>query len=194
MAGRYRVILTDPAWLYTISQGDHRWGEGVGGKRIRHYDGLSVERMMALPIADIAAPDCALLMWATMPLLPDALRLMAAWGFTYKTTAFTWVKLNRDGSPFLGMGHYTRANTELCLLGTRGSPRRKARNVPQVILSRRREHSRKPDQQYDRIMSLFDGPYCECFARQQWPGWDTAFSDQSHKFLAQPFLFGEATA
>lgn len=177
---RYPVILVDPPWLYNISQGDHRWG-AKGEHRIRHYDGMTQEQLRGLPIGECAASDAVLLMWATMPCLPDAVNLMGAWGFTYKTVAFVWVKLNKNGTPYMGMGHYTRANAEVCLLGTRGKPKRVAKNVSQILQTPRRQHSRKPDEQYERIMRLFDGPYLEVFARQQWPGWDV-WGNETSKF------------
>lgn len=191
---KYSVILADPPWsyrVYTGKSGKAKQGRaGMRGVATRHYQTLPVDTIAQVPVADLAAIDCALLMWATMPCLPEAFDLMAAWGFTYKTTAFTWVKQNRDGSPCTGLGHYTRGNADLCLLGTRGQVRRQARNVSSVILSRRREHSRKPDEQYERIMRLFNGPYLEIFARQQWPGWDV-WGNQAGKFPAQPYLMGE---
>ena len=188
--GKHHVMLADPPWLYNISAGDHRWG-GKGKRRIRHYNGMTQREMLALPMRDLAAQDAALFMWATMPTLPDAMELMSAWGFTYKTVAFTWVKLNRNGAPYMGMGHYTRANAELCLLGLRGKMTRKARNVSQAMLLPRREHSRKPDEQYERIMRLFDGPYLEMFARQRWPGWDV-WGNQTDLFPVQVPLLSDA--
>lgn len=189
---KYPVILADPPWRYAISGGDHRWGNS-DSHRIRHYDAMTQQEMLALPIRPLATDDAALFMWATMPCLPDAIELMRAWGFVYKTVAFNWVKLNRNGKPYMGMGHYTRANAELCLLGVRGSMPRKAKNISQALLTPRRDHSRKPDQQYGRIMRLFDGPYLELFARQQWPGWDV-WGNQTNLFPAQPFLFDEGMA
>jgi len=183
-AGPYRVVLADPPWRY----------DNTSARRYaaRHYDGdLTVAQIAALPIGDLAAKDAALFLWVTMAHLPDAFAVMEAWGFTYRTTAFTWVKLNRDGTPFMGLGNYTRANAELCLLGLRGKPKRQARDVQQIVLACRREHSRKPDQVYERIMRLFDGPYIELFSRQAWPGWAT-YGNQTTKFPAQPFLFKEA--
>ena len=191
MTDKYHVILADPPWSYAISQGDHRWG-GRGERRIRHYHGMTQREMLAIPVREIAAPDAALFMWATMPCLTDAMELMVAWGFTYKTVAFTWMKTNRNGTPYMGMGHYTRANAELCLLGLRGKMARKSKSVPQAMLFPRREHSRKPDQQYGRIMRLFDGPYLEMFARQRWPGWDV-WGNQTDLFPAQTFLFDEVS-
>ncbi len=120
-----------------------------------------------------AAMDCALFVWTTPPTIHEyACPLIEAWGFQYKTFGFTWVKLSGGGEPFMGMGYYTRGNAEICLLATRRKPKVKAHDVNQVILSPRREHSRKPDEQYSRIERLFDGPYLEIFARERRPGWD----------------------
>ncbi|MCB1992301.1 MAG: hypothetical protein KDG49_12655, partial [Geminicoccaceae bacterium] len=121
-----------------------------------------------------------LLMWATDPLLHRAFEVIEAWGFTYKTVGFYWVKLNKTAgtlvfdrkSFFTGMGFWTRANPELCLLATRGKPKRRSAAVPKLIVSPRREHSRKPDEAYAAIERLADGPYLELFARQTRPGWD----------------------
>jgi N6-adenosine-specific RNA methylase IME4 len=199
--GEYRVILADPPWAFeqTVGQGAianlaQAHAAGVLPPRrnaARHYHGvLSVDEICALPVQHYAAKDAVLFMWVTMLHLPDAFRVIEAWGFRYRTTAFTWVKLNADGRPFLGLGNYTRANAELCLLGLRGQPKRQDRTISQIIMTRRREHSRKPDEQYERIMRLFDGPYLELFARQAWPGWDV-WGNEAGKFPAQPFLFGD---
>ena len=184
--GPYAVLLADPPWHYWTYNARSKGGRGAAA---HHYQTLHAAELAALPVRSLAARDAALLMWATMPTLPEALALMAAWGFSYRTVAFTWIKLNRDGSPFLGLGHYTRGNAELCLLGTRGRVPRLARDVPQVIMARRREHSRKPDQQYGLIERLFgDVPRVELFARQCWPGWSQAFSNQARLYPAQPPL------
>lgn len=160
---------------------------------LAHYQTQSLSELSVWPVKEMAAKNAALFMWATMPCLPEALTLMEAWGFRYKTVAFTWIKQYANGSLCMGLGHYTRSNAEVCLLGIRGSVPRRARDVPQVIMSRRRQHSRKPDEQYDRIMRLFNGPYLELCARQQWPGWDV-WGNQTGLFPAQPFLFSEARA
>ena len=135
----------------------------------------------ALPIEALAADDCALFMWAVMPQLPEALRVIAAWGFTYKTCAFVWVKETKDGGNFAtGMGYWTRANAELCLLATRGSPRRINADVHQVVFAPRLQHSRKPDEVYGRIERLLGGPYVELFARQQREGWHAWGNEVEH--------------
>ena len=186
--GQYRVILADPPWQYRV------WNEDTSaahGAAKHHYPTMTLGTIKALPVAALADRNAALLLWVTMPCLPQGLQVMEAWGFEFKTTAFTWVKLNRNGTPFLGLGHYTRGNAELCLLGTRGRIRRQSASVPQVLFAGKRQHSRKPDEQYDRIMRLFAGPYCEVFARQRWPGWDV-WGNQTARFPAQPFLMPEA--
>ena len=101
--------------------------------------------------------------------------LIAAWGFVYKTVAFIWVK------PSIGMGYWSRKQAELCLLATKGRPKRLSGGVRQVIEAPRREHSRKPDDIYERIEQLVGGPYLEMFARQFWPGWD-AWGAEVDKF------------
>ena len=126
---------------------------------------MSISELCALPVADLAAKDSALFLWATFPQLPEALRLIQAWGFTYKSVAFVWLKQNRK-SPgwFYGLGFWTRGNAEVCLLATRGH---------QFIISPVREHSRKPEEAREKIVALMgDLPRVELFARQSPPGWD----------------------
>ena len=135
---------------------------------------MSIDELCALPVADIAAPDSALFLWATFPQLPEALRLIKAWGFTYKSVAFVWLKKNRRAdSWFYGLGFWTRSNAEVCLLATRGRPRRQAANVHQFIISPIEGHSKKPDEAREKIVALMgDLPRVELFARQTPPGWD----------------------
>jgi N6-adenosine-specific RNA methylase IME4 len=164
----YSVILADPPWHFRT------WSaRGTGRGAISHYDTLSFADLRALPVADLAADDCALFLWATDPLLPRALDLIVAWGFVYKTVGFTWAKPTLAGTGWaMGCGYWTRANPESCLLATRGKPRRLSRSVPQLIVAPRREHSRKPDEARERIEHLIAGPYVELFARDSRPGWD----------------------
>ena len=126
-------------------------------------------------IDKISNENCVLFLWVTVPCLLEGLELINSWGFTYKTIGFTWIKTNKKSdSLFWGMGYYTRANTELCLLATKGKPlKRISKSVHQVVMSKIREHSRKPDEVRDRIVKLFgDLPRIELFARQQVDGWD----------------------
>ena len=127
---------------------------------------------------------------------------MTAWGFMYKTVAFNWVKLNKNGEAkrvaddpfFTGLGYWTRANPELCLLGTRGRPKRKSKAVRRLVVSERREHSRKPDEVHDRIERLVDGPYLELFAREKrgrWDGIGDQLDDPSSRYCRrQPSRIG----
>ena len=136
---------------------------------------MTLDQVKALPVANIAAEDCALLLWVTDPMLSLGIEVMAAWGFTYKTVAFTWVKCRKDGTGFpIGCGYWTRANPEMCLLGTRGAPKRDSKDVRQLIIEPRREHSRKPARVRTDIERLLgdDIERIELFAREQATGWD----------------------
>jgi N6-adenosine-specific RNA methylase IME4 len=171
----YRLIYADPPW--TFATYSHK---GKGRSAEAWYDCMSLAEIKALPVAEWAAPDCVLLLWVTDPLLPTAFEVIRDWGFTYKTVGFYWAKLNKSADPsvfcpssfFAGLGFWTRANPELCLLATRGHPHRRRADVRKLIVSPRREHSRKPDEAYARIEALCDGPYLEMFARSPRPGWD----------------------
>ena len=135
-------------------------GAGKDRAAENHYPTMTQEEIEALPVGSLAADDCALFMWAVMPQLPEALQVISAWGFSYKTCAFVWVKQTRDEERFAtGMGYWTRANAELCLLATRGSPQRLNADVHQLVLAPRREHSRKPEEIASRIEKLVPGPY-----------------------------------
>ena len=118
--------------------------------------------------------DSALFMGATFPQRPEALRLIRAWGFTYKSVAFVWLKKNKKAdSWFYGLGFWTRANAEVCLLATKGHPKRQAADIHQFIISPIEAHSKKPDETRDKIVALMgDRPRVELFARQTPPGWD----------------------
>lgn len=166
---KYNVILADPPWSF------RSWSsKGMGRSAEQHYPTMRLEDIKALPVSDLAAGDCVLFLWATFPMLKEALEVIDTWGFTYKTVAFTWVKENRK-SPglFWGLGYWTRANAEVCLLATRGSPKRQSAAVHQVILSPVERHSKKPDEVQERIVTLMgDVSRVELFARQETPGWD----------------------
>lgn len=166
MAKKYFIIYADPPWRYNQ--------KGVSGAAEKHYPTMSIEELCALPVAEISASDSVLFLWTTFPQLPSALQLIKAWGFSYKTVSFVWLKKNRKSDSWLcGMGFWTRGNAEICLLATKGHPKRKAANVHQFIISPIREHSRKPDEAREKIVALMgDLPRIELFARQTSPGWD----------------------
>lgn len=143
--------------------------------------------MQALPVASLAAPDCILFMWVVQTQIPEAVALFNAWGFTLKSVAFAWIKgaglplFPDDVHDQMGMGKWTRAGFEQCLLGTRGRPKRLNADVRQVVVDKRREHSRKPEGIHNRIERLVAGPYLEMFAREVRPGW-TVWGNQTDKF------------
>ena len=166
---RYDIIYADPPWGFSA------WSRKAQRHVSKHYSTMTDREIMELPVGRIASDNAVLLMWATFPSLPLALATIDAWGFTYKTCAFTWVKGNkRAPSLFWGMGYYTRSNAEVCLLATKGKPlKRLSRRVHSVIMAPVQKHSQKPQEARDRIVELFgDLPRIEMFARQSTPGWD----------------------
>ena len=167
-AKQYSVIYAP--WAYSQG-GNTKSSHGIAKQ---HYPTMTTAEICALPVREIARGGAACFMWATFPNITEAIKVMEAWGFTYKTAAFVWVKKNRkNGGNFMGMGAYTRANAEVCLLATRGHPKRQAANVHQFIISPIREHSRKPEEAREKIVALMgDVPRVELFARQTPPGWD----------------------
>ena len=176
---KYNIIYADPPWSYKA------WaGKGEEKKTAEnHYQCMKKEDIQNLPVQNIAADDCVLMLWVTFPCLEEGLELIKKWGFTYKTCGFTWVKRNRksDGY-FWGLGHWTRANAEICLLATKGKPKRVSKSVHSVCDARIREHSRKPDEIRTRIVQLCgDLPRIELFARQNAEGWDS-WGNETDKF------------
>lgn len=140
---------------------------------------MTIDDIYNLPIADIAADDCVLFLWVTFPLLREGLEAIRRWGFEYKTCAFNWVKRNKKSdSWFWGLGYWTRSNSELCLLATKGSPPRQSRSVHQICDARVMRHSQKPAEIRDRIVALCgDLPRAELFARERVNGW-VSFGDE----------------
>lgn len=167
---KYKVIYADPAWSYKDKA--LAGNRGAGCK----YEVMSIEDIKQLPVRELADNDCVLFMWVTMPMLERAFEVMRAWGFIYKTCAFTWVKQNKIADTlFMGMGNWTRSNAELCLLGVRGKPKRVDAGVHSVIISHIEEHSKKPAETRERITRLCVGggvSKIELFARQSIKGWD----------------------
>lgn len=167
---KYRIIYADPPWLYRDrALAGHRGGGGC------KYPGQKKEWIENLDIKSIAYQNCALFLWSTMPILEEAFDLIRAWGFRYKIVAFIWVKrTKRSGVWFWGMGSWTRANAELCLLATRGRPRRVDAGVHSVVETVPERHSKKPDEVRKRIEQLmgYNLSKIELFARQKTKGWD----------------------
>ena len=159
----------DPPWQFKVYS-----DKGQGRSAERHYQTMTMEEIKNLPVCDLADKDCAMFMWTTLPVLKESFSVLERWGFEYKTVAFEKKKKNRKAdSLFWGMGYWTRSNAEVCLLATRGNPKRLAANVHQVIISRIEEHSRKPEEARSRIEQLMgDVPKIELFARRKAVGWD----------------------
>lgn len=163
---KYSIILADPPYL---------WRSGKERNVRGHYKCMNTDEICALPVSELADRDCTLFLWATLPNLPNCLKVIEEWGFEYKTVAFTWIKTNKNSMGlFWGMGYYTRSNAEICLLATKGNPLpRKSHSVHSVIMSPVHEHSKKPSEVRDKIVELFgDLPRIELFSRQRVEGWD----------------------
>ena len=164
---KYNIIYADPAWTFQT------WSK-KGEVKSPKYDVMTIEDIKNMPVNDIADKNCILFIWVTYPLLKQGLDTITAWNFKYKTCGFSWVKKNKKSdSLFWGLGYWTRANNEICLLATKGNPKKISSRVHQVVLDKIREHSRKPDCVRDRIVQLCgDLPRIELFARQKVKGWD----------------------
>jgi len=195
---KYDIIYADPPWSYRV------WSKkGNGRSAISHYPVIDKKSLQELPISSIASDNSVLFLWVTPPTLEEGLELIKKWGFTYKTKGFTWVKRNKVAdSWFWGMGYYTRANSEDCLIATRGNilPRQ-SRGVHQVIgdvddlkvssfdpilIDRIMQHSEKPAIVRDKIVELFgDLPRVELFARQRVDGWDAIGYDIDGKDIRE---------
>lgn len=179
MSGPYSIIYADPPWFYNDRRNK---GTRFCGGALHHYPVLKTPQICGIPVDKWASQDSVLLLWATWPNLHEALKVISAWGFTYKTLGFIWVKTNRkSGEPFFGIGYYTKSNSEPCLLATRGNPIKPLTNgISQILeapgsllVAPRGAHSEKPALARDRIVELFgDLPRLEMFARQRAPGWD----------------------
>ena len=168
---KYNIIYADPPW------NGLGWNNGSGKKcPANHYEVQDIEWIKRLPVSGIADDTCFLFLWVTWPNLQEGLDVIKAWGFNYATCAFTWVKRNKKADTFfVGCGNYTRANSEICLLGTKGKCQsaRKSRSVRQICDARIMGHSRKPDEIRGRIVELCgDVPRVELFARETTNGWD----------------------
>lgn len=184
LPGGYRVICMDAP---------HRFVAGTKG-RPQHYNRMTDPEIAALPVRSLADPSgCWLFFWTTGPKLPAAFAILKAYRFRYSAVGFIWVKTHlrfgRAGTPLflhrdsfhMGMGYTTRKNAEICLLFKIGRPQRLSKSVAELIVAPRREHSRKPDEFYERVQQFAPGPYLEIFSRQQRPGWDV-WGDEAQKF------------
>lgn len=195
LKGYYGAIVADPPWHFKARTAIQSVDWSSPRHIERHYPTMSLDDIKAMPVRDLAAKEgCHLFLWATGPCLRQAFEVMDAWGFRYSAMAFTWIKLKKsydrsqlrahgtiDSDFHVGLGLTTRHNAEFCLLGRRGSPKRISKSVRELIVSPRREHSRKPIEAFDRVREYCTGPYLDMFSREVRPGWDS-FGDQVGKF------------
>lgn len=169
---RFKTIMADPPWRFQNSTGK----VAPEHKRLNRYGTMTLADIMALPVSNVAAETSHLYLWVPNALLPDGLAVLQAWGFTYKSN-LVWHKVRKDGgSDGRGVGFYFRNVTELILFGVRGKNARTlapGRRQVNMIQTRKREHSRKPDEQYDVIEACSPGPYLELFGRGTRQGWTT---------------------
>lgn len=170
--GTFKAILADPPWPFDT----YTRKAIVPARGAQPYATMGLHEIVGLPVPSLAAKDCALFLWQSDSLPGAAALLAQAWGFRLVTdNVFVWIK------PSIGMGYWSRKRSETVALMVRGRPRRLSKGVDQVIEAPRREHSRKPDEIYERIEALVDGPYLELFARSTRSGWDS-WGDETGKF------------
>ncbi len=192
-AGQFGLIYADPPWLYEMYS-----AAGLDKSPQAHYDCLTLSQLKAMrdQVLFASAPHSVMVMWSTYALLPQALELMSAWGFRYKTGG-AWIKRAGNGNPAMGTGYVLRSAAENFLIGTLGQPKIKNHGTRNLLITGdddcftridsvivdtlRREHSRKPDEMIPLLEGLFDGPYLELFARTARPGW-TCWGNQTGKF------------
>lgn len=177
---RFRTILADPPWQF-----QNRTGKmAPEHKRLNRYGTMTIDEILSLPVANIVEETAHLYLWVPNALLPEGLSVLAAWGFNYKSN-LVWHKVRKDGGPDgRGVGFYFRNTTEIILFGVRGKGARTlqpGRSQVNIIRSMKREHSRKPDEQYQIIESCSPGPYMELFARGPRKGW-TTWGNQAEEY------------
>lgn len=175
---KYKIIYADPPWSYN----DKRKGD-LGGAE-NHYPTMPISDIKNMPVASLSDENCILFIWVVFPLLQEGLDVIKSWGFKYKTLGFSWIKTNRvDDQPRFGIGHYTKSNCEICLIGIKGQPEIKSNSVSSVVIENIQEHSKKPPSIRKKIVELMgDIPRIELFARNngdknlfgenEFDGWD----------------------
>jgi N6-adenosine-specific RNA methylase IME4 len=163
---KYQIIYADPPWSYK-NMGN------IQATASSHYSTMINEDICELPISNLADDNCILFLWATFPKIQEALDVIKSWGFEYKTVGFVWIKKNKNGSNFFGVGWYTKSNAEVCLIGTKGKPPKQSNSISQIIETVREKHSKKPDVIRGKIVEFCgDLPRIELFAREKTEGWD----------------------
>lgn len=191
----FGCIVADPPWRFQARTAlqVQNWDSRRDAEK--HYSVMDIDNIAALPVKDLAAKDSHLFLWTTGPCLEMAFDVIRAWGFRYSGSGFVWIKLKKtvgrqlrlvpsgdlQGELHTGLGLTTRKNAEFCLLARRGNARRNAKDVREIIMAPVREHSRKPDEVFERVERYCDGPYLDLFSRETRPGW-SSFGNESTKF------------
>ena len=191
MEKKYQIIYADPPWQYKV------WSRKSNSRSAEsHYRTMNIEDIINLKefINKISDKNCILFIWVTYPCLKEALKVIDAWGFKYKSCGFTWVKKNKKSdSWFWGMGYWTRANSELCLIATKGKVKRISKKVHQIIDTPIEQHSRKPAIVRDKIIELVgDLSKIELFAREKVPGWDAWGNEIESDIRMEDYKIGGA--
>lgn len=178
--GSYGTVLADPPWNFVLHS-----EKGHAKSAHAQYQCMDTAVIKALPVADLMLPDAVCVMWATAPMLPEAIDTMRAWGFKF-ITAGTWAKQSSTGEKWsFGPGYWFRSAAEFYLLGKRGKPSPRVRNIRNLIVAPTRGHSRKPDEMRANIEALCPAPYVELFGRERAQGWDT-WGNEADKFAPAP--------
>lgn len=199
--GRFGCILADPPWAFKSYTALTKANEKIRRDVEKHYPTMSLADIKALPVREVAARDAHLWLWTTGPFLPKAFEVIEAWGFRYSGSGLVWIKLKKSHEKQLkllssedmerelavGLGYTTRKNAEFCLLARRGNARRIDKSIREIVLSPLREHSRKPEVQYNRIERYCDGPRLEMFARNVRLGWHQ-WGNDTRKFESPVIL------
>lgn len=173
---KYEIIYADPPWSYNSRRA--KYIKNNSWETAKHYDTMSLEEIKNLNIKGIAADNCIIFMWATLPLLQEWLDVLKAWGFKYKTTGFTWIKqYSKSKKICFWLGSYTRSNAEVCLIGIRGKPKIYDKNISSVIIADRGKHSKKPDIVRVNIEKMCRGTKIELFAREKVDWWDSYWNE-----------------
>lgn len=178
---RFACILADPPWAFE-TRGRIGWAVPQTAS-VQHYATMQEHELTALPVVDVAADNALMVMWVLDTHIDQAMRIGAAWGFTYKTMGFVWHKMSKGGLTYMGLGHWLRSGGEVSLLFTRGNPKRLDQGARQFIHGPVREHSRKPEATWQRMEALVAGPRLELFGRQRRRGW-TVVGNEVDKFAA----------
>ena len=182
---KYQIIYADPPWSFKCF-GKRNPNDNRVYRPSDYYKVMDIDDIKKLPIQDLADKNCILFIWAIDTMLPQAFEVIKAWGFTYKTVGFYWVKQNKDTSPFYGLGYWTRCNPEQCLLATKGKISRISKSIEKLTFAPRLEHSKKPNLFRQKIVELMGNLLrIELFARQKIEGWDCIGNEINGKDIKQ---------